>query len=92
MPRTRQARKDTYTCSGSAEIRGDDRALGPDRRDAIFGRLRPLLPAGRGRIVIGPGLVRVEQVPADLLPVVEQVLATIARDLEPRPAQRREVA
>jgi hypothetical protein len=91
MPWTRQARKDTYTCSGSAEIRGDDRALGPDRRDAIFGRLRPLLPAGRGRVTIGPGLVRVEQIPHDLLPVVELVLTIIARELAVRPA-RREVA
>jgi hypothetical protein len=89
--KTRRGEPTPYPAFGVAEVRGDW-TLSPDRRDELFGRLRPLLSPGRGRIIVAPGRIAVEQVPADLLTVVERVLTTIARDLGPRPAQRRDVA
>jgi hypothetical protein len=93
MPWTRKRRPSPpkpYPAAGVAEVR-IDRDLTRAQRDLVFAAIRPTLPAGRGRVVVGPGIVRVQEVPHDRLDLVCAVLDRLAAELAARPA-RREVA
>lgn len=88
MPANRKTpnkpRQDTTSppAPGTAEIRGDWGSPDLPWRNAIFATLRPILPPGRGTVIVSPGLVRVRDIPLGHREgLVRETLARIARGL-----------